>query len=198
MYTEFNSDNFCNPEGVFFETYTPCGNLQPGETLSQGESVWSCDGSIRLTMQGDGNLVLLHDTFTSGSSNSDQVVWAAHTSMGELLARGISATPPFRTEMQSSDGNLVVYDANNVPLWAASWQPGFAFSAGAFLAIQNYGMIPEPLVLYPIDPNAHGPTGTAGVFDPDRGVLLQLQHSNWSCGSDGCFGARDTDGGELY
>src|SRR5262249_53562293 len=78
-----------------------------------GESVTSCDGRFRLTMQYDGNFVL----YQGGSA-----LWAT----GTWGSTGYTA-------IQQNDGNLVVYDVNQHALWAAgTWN-----HAGARLAMQN-------------------------------------------------------------
>lgn len=72
--------------------------LYAGERLVAGESLVSPSGALRLTMQGDGNLVL----YAPGNS----VRWYSHT----------EGNPGAWAGMQG-DGNFVVYSASNVPLW---------------------------------------------------------------------------------
>jgi len=88
-----------------------CDSMAPGEALFASESVWSGNGSYRLIMQGDGNLVLY------GPSGA---LWASSTSGAGNRA------------VMQGDGNLVVYNSVSKPLWAT----GTAW-AGSALVVQN-------------------------------------------------------------
>jgi hypothetical protein len=78
--------------------WAPTGLLVPGAELTSGQSITTPGGAFRLTMQGDGNLVLY------GASNS--ALWASGTSgnPGAYLVLG-------------DDGNLVVDSAAGTVLW---------------------------------------------------------------------------------
>ncbi len=91
--------------------------LLPGEGLLAGGSISSADGRFKLTMQGDGNLVLY--------GPSHQPLWASNTSNHNNIWDAILQT----------DGNLVVYDAHNHPLWAT----GTNGKPAAYFVVQNDG-----------------------------------------------------------
>ena len=82
--------------------------LECGQSLQQGESIWSTNEQYRLTMQDDGNLVLY--------DGKNQPHWASNTwRHGE---------PPYRATMQD-DGNLVLYDVRGTATWASNtWGKG--------------------------------------------------------------------------
>jgi surface antigen len=80
----------------------------------------SPDGTYRLQMQGDGNLVATH--IPSGT-----VVWNT----------GTSGNPNSILEMQAGDGNLVLYRTNGTFSWNSNTQG----SPGATLDIQNDGNV---------------------------------------------------------
>jgi hypothetical protein len=85
-----------------------CSELKSGETLFAGQSVWSANGSYRLIMQSDGNLVV----YGPGGA-----LWSARTT-GAAGARVV----------MQSDGNLVVYDQWNRPVWyTGTGNPGARF-----------------------------------------------------------------------
>ena len=103
------------PPPPFPPAPAPCGGLQPGDSLSRGQSVSSCSGQFMLIHQLDGNLVLYDE---KGSP-----LWATQT-------HGKASTS---VEMQS-DGNLVLYDGST-PLWSS----GTHGNAGATLWLQDDG-----------------------------------------------------------
>ena len=89
--------------------------MVPGQTLSQGHAITSCNGQYALTMQGDGNLV---------ESSGSQVLWATGTTNGAVL------------RMQG-DGNLVEANASNtVAVWASG-----GYMPGSYLRVQDDGNI---------------------------------------------------------
>jgi Phosphate-induced protein 1 conserved region len=92
-----------------------CGVLRAGQGLTVGQTLGSCDGRFQLAMQYDGNLVLYQGTSALWASNS-------------YLSTGYSA-------VMQNDGNFVLYDVNQRPLFASNtWgRPGSA------LALQNDG-----------------------------------------------------------
>lgn len=76
--------------------------LVNGEGLLVGDSIWSPNG-VRLTMQPDGNLVLY------SPPPGEQPIWNSGTA---------GRTNVWDAVLQD-DGNFVVYDVDNKPLWAA-------------------------------------------------------------------------------
>lgn len=90
-----------------------CSEFRPGETLFSGQSIWSSNGSYRLIMQSDGNLVAY------GPSGA---MWAARSG-GHSGARAV----------MQRDGNLVVYTSSN----AAAWSSGTPGNSGAYLSVQS-------------------------------------------------------------
>ena len=72
--------------------------MNPGVSLTSGQSITSPNGAFRLVMQSDGNFVEYQ-----GSSP----VWATATSGAGNYAA------------MHGDDNLVVYNASNSPLWAS-------------------------------------------------------------------------------
>lgn len=109
------------------------GTMSPGHRLYANWVVDSPDGRYRFVYQGDGNLVLY---------GPNGPTWATMT-----------FDAPGWAEMQW-DGNLVVYDANQMPIWA-SGTPG---NDGAYLAVQNDGNV----VVYGGDGYPIWQTGTTG------------------------------------
>jgi Domain of unknown function (DUF1906) len=93
-----------------------CGEIQPGQGLTAGESFSSCGGEYTLAMQTDGNLVLYH--------NGKGAIWATMT----------NGKSGYNMWMQG-DGNFVLYDTQTKPLWNSTT----AGHAGAFLAVQSDG-----------------------------------------------------------
>ncbi|HLL84782.1 MAG TPA: hypothetical protein VK420_19090 [Longimicrobium sp.] len=92
-------------------TPTPCGTLPPGKSLYPGQSVTSCNGRNRLTLNGDGNLVLYRD---------GAALWASNTAgTGSNVA------------VMQGDGNFVVYAP-----WGATWATGTRL-AGSRLEVQD-------------------------------------------------------------
>lgn len=92
--------------------------LLPGDRLRPGEGITSSDGRFDLVYQGDGNLVL----YRQGTA-----LWASGT-------HGRSAG----MVVMQHDGNFVMYDANNVPLWSSEGSWGHD---GAWLIVQNDGNV---------------------------------------------------------
>jgi hypothetical protein len=88
--------------------------LAAGGVLRANQSEWSSNGSYRLIMQGDGNLVLY------GPSGA---LWASSTSGAGNWA------------VMQGDGNLVVYNSASHPLWATGtgW-------AGSVLVVSGHAV----------------------------------------------------------
>jgi GH25 family lysozyme M1 (1,4-beta-N-acetylmuramidase) len=93
-----------------------CTIINPGQGLSGGEQLTSCDGRYTLAMQNDGNLVLYHN------------------GKGALWATGTNGKGGYNAIMQG-DGNFVLYDVHNHPLWAS----GTNGHGGSYLAAQDDG-----------------------------------------------------------
>jgi hypothetical protein len=95
-----------------------CGVFPPNTGLGTDQSQVSCNGTFKLIMQGDGNLVLYKDGGTP--------VWASNT-VGHVGAYAI----------MQGDGNLVVYDSAGKPLWAS----GTNGHPGAFASVESGGNV---------------------------------------------------------
>jgi RHS repeat-associated protein len=89
--------------------------LASGEWLGKNQTRVSLDGLYRLQYQGDGNLVVVRLA-------DDSCAWSSQTN-----GTGVRVT------VMQRDGNLVVYDADGVPVWNA----GTAGYDGARLEIAN-------------------------------------------------------------
>lgn len=111
-----NNPGFGSPNILLAsEIANACGTLLAGQSLSQEQSVSSCNGAIRFILQSDGNVVLYN--------NSGQALWASDT-WGRYDATSL--------RMQS-DGNLVLYTDDGTPIWSSgTWN-----NPGAYLAIQD-------------------------------------------------------------
>lgn len=106
-----------------------CSDMAPGEALFANESVWSGNGSYRLIMQTDGNLVLygpsgaLWASSTGGTGN-----WAVMQGDGNLVVYNSASKPLWATGTGwpgsdlsvQNDSNLVMY-SGSTPLWASNW-----------------------------------------------------------------------------
>ncbi len=89
-----------------------------GDVLHPDDVVRSRDGRFELVYQLDGNLVLYHH---------GAPLWASNT----------HGTAPGAVFMQH-DGNFVMYDANNVPIWSSVGSHGHP---GAWLIVQDDGNV---------------------------------------------------------
>lgn len=123
-----------NSYGLVLNTVQTCGRMNPGRTLSTGDSVTSCDGRFTFVIQGDGHLVLYQ-------AGVGAIWWNNVFGSGHVLA-------------MQTDGNLVVY--NNAG--QARWHTHTYGRNGAFLAVQNDGNV----VVYSHDGQALWNTGTWG------------------------------------
>ncbi len=112
--------------------------LSSGETLSGANYVYSSNHLFKLRYQTDGNLVLYR-------TRDNAALWSS----------GTSGTSVGRTTMQT-DGNLVVYDGNNIYRWA-SWTNGWS---GSRLVMQTDGN----LVIYDANNVPRWWTGTNGQY----------------------------------
>ena len=92
--------------------------MLPGDMLRPGDSVRSYNGRFELVYQGDGNLVL----YENGAAQ-----WASGT-------HGRSAG----FVIMQHDGNFVIYDANDVPIWTSQGTFGHD---GAWLIVQDDGNV---------------------------------------------------------
>lgn len=103
-----------------------CRRLTNDRALHRGNSLYSCGGQFRLTMQPDGNLVLYYPAPISGTESR----WSS----------GTFGTTGYLATMQP-DGNFVVYNLADSPVWST----GTVHNPGAMLDVQNDGNI----VVYP-------------------------------------------------
>ncbi|SEL30816.1 beta-galactosidase [Streptacidiphilus jiangxiensis] len=123
------------PAGCGTGTPPPsCGALTANQQLTAGQSVTACNGGYKLTLQGDGNLVL---------SRSGTALWSS----------GTAHSGATRVVMQG-DGNLVLSTGTG----AAVWSTRTATHSGAYLDVQNDGNT----VLYSAAGASLWSTGTAG------------------------------------
>jgi hypothetical protein len=90
--------------------------LQPGQSFQVDAPLYSDDGTYRVVLQNDGNLVLYGPT---------DALWASGTN-GQSVSQCIMQT----------DGNLVIYGCNG-PIWASNTSG----NPGAYLKLQNDGML---------------------------------------------------------
>ena len=96
-------------------TGAEASSLHAGQSLHQGQALWSSDGQYEAVMQADGNFVVY--------SSSGVAQWSTATqSPGAWL-------------VMQSDGNLVVYSATNSALWSSGTAP----SSGDSLDMQTDG-----------------------------------------------------------
>lgn len=103
--------------------------LESYQGLMPGESLESPDGSWKLVLQIDGNLVQLANNEPRWSSNTNGVrnIWdVVMQGDGNLCIRDAHNTPVWATKTDGNkgssfvvqnDGNLVVYNAQNHPIW---------------------------------------------------------------------------------
>jgi hypothetical protein len=94
--------------------------LQPGQSLSAGQALWSTNGKYEALMQGDGNFVLYGPSGALWSSNT----YGGHNN---------------RVLDMQGDGNLVIYGPSG-----ALWATNTTDIAGVSLVVQN----DSNLVLY--------------------------------------------------
>jgi hypothetical protein len=102
--------------------------LMANQSLAVGQSITSRDGRFKLTMQGDGNLVLYW--------NGHGALWSTNT----WNTQGKSA-------WMQTDGNFVVYTTAVPTLNQYVWSANTGGNSGAYLALQDDGN----LVIYKSD-----------------------------------------------
>ncbi len=113
----FGSDGQNGSDGAAAPDQPSASNtLKSGKTLKAGERLVSNNGTYRLIMQTDGNLVLY-------KKNTAKALWSTKTD-GKSGARVVMQT----------DGNLVVYKGSK-----AVWASGTNGKSGARLVLQNDG-----------------------------------------------------------
>lgn len=105
--------------------------LYPGQRLSAGESLWSDDGTVRLDMRRDGNLVVAHGTdilWDSMTAQTGDTNYLDFRPDGNLLLCKGDGTPIIdwraagmggHVLVMQSDGNLVMYSPSGLPVWAS-------------------------------------------------------------------------------
>jgi hypothetical protein len=105
------------------DTWVPTGptaggdDMQPGEVLRPGDSLWSASARYLFVYQDDGNLVL----YGRGGA-----LWASNTA-GSMAGACV----------MQGDGNLVVYAPGGHPLWSSdTWQ-----HPGSRLVVQDDGNV---------------------------------------------------------
>lgn len=114
----------------------PGDELDSGQAIGLNQSLRSPNGSYRLTLQGDGNLVLY-------ANATRHVLWMTGT-QGRSTARLV----------MQPDGNIVLYDTHGRYIWGTRTNG----TGGTHLVMQNDGN----LVLFNASNRAVWTTGTAG------------------------------------
>jgi hypothetical protein len=108
-----------------------CGVLNAGEGLIAGQSVASCNGLVRLSLQLDGNLVLTDQGTVRWSSQSagtagfaaleqDDGDFALYDVTGQLLWDSSTGGNASAYGAVQNDGNFVIYTTDGYPLWASN------------------------------------------------------------------------------
>src|SRR5215510_257118 len=80
-------------------------HLNANEALAPNQSIVSANGTYRLVLQGDSNLVL----YKSYRNGTQRALWASNT-----VGRGAV------TCIMQGDGNLVMYDGASHPIWSSN------------------------------------------------------------------------------
>jgi hypothetical protein len=127
-----------------FQPPSTCEGLEPGQGLSSGHSLTSCDGRFSLRMQSNGKLVLAQRVDFGGPQDplpgdggsippgspgpGPTILWAPIWAADTVGFLGASAA-------MRGDGSFVVYDAGSKVVWS-SGTIGFP---GSRLAVQNDG-----------------------------------------------------------
>jgi hypothetical protein len=104
--------------GSFFIYAQEHTRIEKGGIIYAGRSVRSKNGTYKLTMQRDGNLVL-----SRIYSDSVKPIWASGTD-----------TKAVEKCAFQTDGNLVLYGYNSVAIWASNTS-----GSGQYLLVQNDG-----------------------------------------------------------
>lgn len=111
------NQDFMPTTAPFITRFRVARGLQPGRSLSAGQSIASPNLLYTLLMQNDGNLVLY------GPNGS---IWSSQT----------GGNPGAKAIMQN-DGNLVIYNSIGQPIWSSAT----GGHAGAYLIVQNNGQL---------------------------------------------------------
>jgi len=77
-------------------------SLKPGQRLYPGQSVYSNNRSLNMTLQPDGNLVIYR-------TRDQHAVWSSNTQ-----------NKPVTECVMQDDGNLVLYDQFKTPHWSSN------------------------------------------------------------------------------
>ncbi len=143
-----------------------CGILAVGAALTPGQTLSSCNGVFRLTLQTDGNAVVYN--------SSNAALWSSNTS-GKASAKII----------MQGDGNLVIYNASNGFIWGSVNGNGGKTGTPSGLNMQGDGN----LVVYSTSGGVLWASNTGGR----TGTTLQIGHTyearsyayngSWSNGS---------------
>ena len=88
-------------------------------SLTAGQSLVSFDGRFHLTLQTNGDLIIL---------NMDSIIWSSRTSF--------IGSSPYVLKMQN-DGNLIVYDKDSCTIWQSN--TACEDISSFYLAIQSDG-----------------------------------------------------------
>jgi hypothetical protein len=121
IYDSANHPLFASNTAVPSQPVAPSqpDQLLPNQGLTVGQSLSSADDRFRLTLQGDGNLVLYRPgNVPLWASNTD-----GHSDVWDVVMQG--------------DGNLVIYSVRGRPLWASNTSG----RSGARMIVQNDGNV---------------------------------------------------------
>ncbi|OQV21984.1 hypothetical protein BV898_04195 [Hypsibius exemplaris] len=149
----------------------PLETVTSGSNMTQGDTIWSPNAQVRLTMQPDGNLVVYR-------ACDHHPIWATMTNRQRMQER------PDAVQLQT-DGNLVIYAPANSSqrvMWASG--SNSAATAGASLRLENTGALclfkTADVCLWHSDPNATVASHSACPEYIHSGANMTEDQSIWS------------------
>jgi uncharacterized protein YxjI len=129
-------------------SFAQTDKLEAGGTIEKGRSLYSITDRYKLTLQADGNLVLLKMVVKSDSRGKTQI------SGGTVLWNSQTAGRDVENAVMQADGNFVLY----APDGKAVWNTKTHKYPGSVLKLQTDGN----LVIYNAQGKAVWNTGTNG------------------------------------
>lgn len=170
--------------------------LNAGQDLLLGQSIYSPNGAVRLTLQPDGNLVIfnLRDTtgnpviWSLGTHNSGAAFLRMQTDGNLVLYRAGGASVVWNAQTTNSgavraniqnDGNFVLYRANNTVAWVTNSVIPPAPAEPLFPAeIQVFDGALNPSIFNRSDPGGiNGPTTIQDITMTSDGVSYSIDPS---------------------